>query len=381
MFFHHTCTNADIPPSVPFVSFSLYSSSAKYIRTHIVRFQPTSGTAMRLIPTLLLVGGASVPFAQAQTPFQPLKAGDSCPTGDYVDCRSGIAYDPITNVPIINGGIPSSCFAACNNGEECCFGTEACFGTTACIEKSAPATPAEDRTCSGFGACANVGNPGSKPIISSGSCRGTQACFQLAASAGSVVTSIKDSCTANHACSSLAVTGGSVTSIEDSCTAESACYRLAADEGSVTSIEDSCTANQACYRLAIGAGSVVTSIVRSCTGDSACLSLAYGGGSVTSGIVDSCTADAACQLLAVGGSVGAITGSCCEADSCREHCSALSVGPPSSKFPTLTCGSDLTNVGGCVSTTSIGTCSFALSMCFFHTVSSCRPLSGCKCQL
>ena len=175
-----------------FVSFLLYSSSTKYIRTRIVvRFQPTTGTAMRLLPTflVLLVGGASVSFAQAQA----LTETSSCPSTGYVNCRGGDAYDPITNVPITNGGIPSSCFEACNNGAECCFGTDACTGTTACIEKSSSTPPDADRPCSGVNACENVGNAFSKPIVSSGSCRGDLACSCLAQNGGSV-TSIEDSC-------------------------------------------------------------------------------------------------------------------------------------------------------------------------------------------
>ena len=112
-------------------------------------------------------------------------------------------------------------------------------------------------------------------------------------------------------------------------------------------MEDSCTGEYACFDLANGAGSVVTSIVDSCRGDLACVLLASGGGSVTS-IKDSCRGDYACYFLARnGGSVGAITGSCCEANSCRVHCDG---GSQKTGFPA--CGQDLTNVGGCVSTTS-----------------------------
>ena len=248
---------------------------------------------MRLLPTflVLLVGGASVPFAQAQFQFQfqPLNETEACPAGDYVDCRGGDAF--------INGTrTTDDCFTACEDGTKCCFGTDACKGTTACIEKSPSANPDGDRPCKGGSACENVGNANSKPIISSGSCRGFLACYQLAHS------------------------GGSVTSIEDSCTANYACYGLARSGGSVTSIEHSCTAYRACFDLANE------------------------------------------------GSVGEITGSCCGANSCREYCKD---GSQKTGFPT--CGSNMTNVEGCVSTTSNG--SFALSMCFFHTVSSYRSLS------
>ena len=146
-----------------------------------------------------------------------------CPSG-YVDCVEGNEV-----------GTGQSCFAACNNGTDCCAGAiggyyneykPACEGTTACIEKN----NSTNRNCVGFNACYKVGfNGGNQPKISGGSCSGDSACNKLAynydTDSTSFVGSIRDSCTGKFACAYLASNRGSnstsfVGSISDSCTTE-----------------------------------------------------------------------------------------------------------------------------------------------------------------
>ena len=110
----------------------------------------------------------------ASTERRLISSKSSCPKG-FVDCYNGNLRD----------NTATSCFKACNNGEECCTEDNSCKYTTACIEKNS-ANP----NCAGPNACYKVAYKGTnQPIISGGSCSGDSACYFLAYNSGSSSTS------------------------------------------------------------------------------------------------------------------------------------------------------------------------------------------------
>ncbi len=237
---------------------------------------------------------------------------------EFVECEGGNLAD----------GSGTTCFGACDNGNDCCDGgggIDACGGFTGKVCKDGSCSgyqactgakiPTVVNSCKGTNACRSAGFYGGAIIEIIDSCYGSEACRYVGALFGSI-GSITGSCIYDFACHGMATEYGKVGNLLNSCKGYDICHYVGSTFGIVGSITDSCNNySSACINLGAFGGKV-GDVIKSCTNAFACYEGAYAGGTVES-ITNSCTAGNSCFGLGRGdGNVGNVKDSCTELDSC-----------------------------------------------------------------